>query len=709
MATPESHAVRNDLSAAAIAGTVVQAGVVHGGLYVSSLPPERLVPRQLPAAPNPFVGRDDDLVLLDQALHAVGGPMLISAIRGAGGVGKTWLALHWAHRHRDRFPDGQLFVDLRGFSPDGEPMPPAAAVRGFLDALGVDPGRIPVDPQVQAALFRSLAADRQMLVVLDNAADTDQVIPLLPGGDRCMVMVTSRRTLTGLITRHGGRHVALGVLSDEEAHALLTQRLGAQRVAAEATAAAQLVQLCQGFPLALGIIASRAHGHPHVKLAEQVAELRDLGLGALANDEDPIASLPAVLSWSDRALAHDQRTLFALLGVAPGPDIGVSAVAGLSGLSPARVGRLLRALEDASLLGRDAQGRFRMHDLIRDHATDLAAKHLTPEARRAALRRAFDFYLHTAWTANRLLDPHRMPISLDPLEPSGYIHPLADAAAALAWFDAEYTCLLAAQRAAAAQGEHRTAWQLAWALDTYHARRGLEHDRVTTWQTAVASAERVPDPAAHALVHRYLGRVYGKLGQHHQAMEHLEHALELAELQRDRIGQAHAHRLLAQVWERRGDDHRALDHGERSLRLYCAERNPVWEGKARTALGWYHARLGHYMQARRHSATALALHRRYHNPAGEANTLDTLGFVAHHTGHHHDAAEYYRQSLALRHDLGDTAAAATTLDELGHLHMTLGQLREARAVWLEALELYQAQQRDKDTARMQRQLNELSE
>jgi tetratricopeptide (TPR) repeat protein len=338
--------------------------------------------------------------------------------------------------------------------------------------------------------------------------------------------------------------------------------------------------------------------------------------------------------------------------------------------------------------------------------SDCAAQYLTPEARQAALRRVFDFYLHTAWMANRLLDPHRMPINLDPREPGGCVHPLADTAAALAWFDAEYACLLATQRAAA-HDRHRTVWQLAWALDTYHARRGYEHNRLTAWQAAVSSAERLPDPAAHALVHRYLGRVYGKLGRYQDAMEHLNHALALAERQRDRLGRAHGHRLLAQAWERRGDDHRALDHGERSLRLFCAERNPVWEGKARTALGWYHARLGQYAQARGHSTTALALHRRYHNPAGEANSLDTLGFIAHQSGQHHQAVDYYRQSLVLRRDLGDTAAAATTPRRAWPSVCGLGQFREARASWLEALALYQVQQRDEDTARVQRQLDQL--
>jgi predicted ATPase len=325
--------------------------------------------------------------------------MLISAIRGAGGIGKTWLALHWAHRRLSRFPDGQLFVDLRGFSPDSEPMPSGVAVQGFLDALGVAPGRIPVDPQAQAGLFRSLVAQKRMLIVLDNAADVQQVVPLLPGADSCTVVVTSRRTLTGLITRHGAHHLTLDTLSGDEARALLARRLGTARVAAEPEAVDELVGLCGGFPLALGIIAGRAHTHPRVPLAEFAAELRDLGLGALEDDE-PTTSLPAVLSWSYSALTTQQQVVFGLLGIAPGPDIGLPAAASLTGLPPTQTGKVLRSLEEASLLSRDAHGRYSMHDLIRAFATE-DANCVASNEKRSATRRPLSAYRARCRTHNR--------------------------------------------------------------------------------------------------------------------------------------------------------------------------------------------------------------------------------------------------------------------------------------------------------------------
>lgn len=351
-----------------------------------------VAPRQLPAAPAPFVGRRDELDRLDAAVRAAAGggaTVVVSAIAGAGGIGKTWLALHWAHRHLDRFPDGQLFVDLRGFSPDAEPMNPAVAVRGFLDALGVDPARIPVDQHAQAALFRSMVAGKRMLLVVDNAADTTQVAPLLPGSPTCAVVVTSRNRLPGLITGHGAHLLPLDVLADGEARALLTDRLGAERVRAEPVAVAELIALCGGFPLALGIVAGHARTRPDLPLSALAAELRDLGLGAL-DDDDPTASLPAVLSWSHHALTAEQAAVFALLGAAPGPDIALPAAASLAGLPEVRARAVLRALERASLTVPDARGRHRMHDLIRRYATETPG--LLPEAARSAgLRRVVDF------------------------------------------------------------------------------------------------------------------------------------------------------------------------------------------------------------------------------------------------------------------------------------------------------------------------------
>ncbi|MEV0676111.1 BTAD domain-containing putative transcriptional regulator [Actinosynnema sp. NPDC050436] len=664
------------------------------------------VPRQLPAAPRQFTGREQELAALTSALdRAAGRPVVISAIAGAGGIGKTWLALHWAHRHVDRFPDGQLFVDLRGFSPDSTPMEPAVAVRGFLAALGVEPARLPVEPHAQAALFRSLVADRRMLVVADNAADAAQVTPLLPGGDSCTVLVTSRRRLPNLIAGHGAHHVPLDALSDAEARDLLTARLGAGRVAAEPAAVAELVRLCGGFPLALGIAASRAHALPDRPVAALADELRDLGLGAL-DEGDPAASLPAVLSWSHRALPADQAAAFALLGTAPGPDIGLPATAALTGLPPKEAGAVLRGLEQASLLTRDTEGRYRMHDLIRAYAVDTAHRELDEPSREAGLRRVLGFYTRTAHASAVLLHPDRPAISPEP-PPAGVLpHPVPDVPAAVAWFDAEHRDLLAAQRTAEALGWHRAAWELAWALSTFQQRRGYRDDQLATWRIGLAAAAHLPDPADHVLAHRLVGLACSNLQRHEEAIAHLRHALALAERHGDAMQQAENHRVLAGVWDLAGDDRSALEHSAQALRLFRALGEPVGEADALNDVGWYAARLGEYDTARAHCRDALALYHRHDDTAGEAAASDSLGYIAHHTGDHAGAVRHYERALALYREHGNTYSAADTLDDLGHPHAALGRPDLARAAWREALALYRDQGRAADAERVGRQLGD---
>ncbi|MET9002756.1 tetratricopeptide repeat protein [Amycolatopsis sp. NPDC004169] len=688
-------------------------GVVHGNLNLHPLPPLPAppIPQQLPAAPGLFTGRTTELARLDRALTSAPqgqrATVLVSAIGGAGGIGKTWLALAWAYRHLERFPDGQLFVDLHGFSPTGEPVQPAVAVRGFLDALGVEANRIPIDLDAQASLYRSLVAGRRMLIVLDNAATSDQVAPLLPGSPSCTVLVTSRHRLASLIDRHAARHLPLGVLSPEEARGLLAARLGAGRVAAEPEAVDELIGLCGGHPLALSITARTAGTRPDTALAEAAAELRDLGLEALDHDTDPAASLPTVLSWSLRYLTDTQRTVFALLGIAPGPDTTPSTTAALAGLPGRLARRALSGLENASLLERRPGGRYAMHDLVRRYATDTADTTLPEEMREAALTRVGDFHLHTAHAAARLLNPHRPTLSPEPPAPGVHPHPLPDTAAAMAWMDAEHATLLATQRTAATLGHHHTVWHLAWNLNTFHNRRGHRHDAVTTWQAALDAADHLPDPTTRSRTHRHLGHACSSLGLHEQSITHLEQALDLALRHHDPTEQALTHQALALAWEQRGDDRQALEHAHRALDLFRALDQPVGEADALNLVGWYAARLGRFDTAREHCQTALTLTQRHHDPAGEASTLDSLGYIAHHTGDHHQALDHYHHALTLLRRLGDAYLVADTLDSVGHPHAALGQYEQARTVWREALELYRDQRRDADAERVQHQLNDL--
>jgi len=674
-------------------------------------PARPLTPRQLPAYAPHFVGRTRELRRLTEVLDSAGdtgGTVVISAIAGAGGIGKTWLALRWAHENTDRFPDGQLFVDLRGFTPNGDPMTPRTAVRGFLDGLRVDPDRIPADLDAQTALYRSLVADKRMLIVLDNAADTTQVTPLLPGGPTCTVIVTSRRRLTGLITGHHAHHVPLDVLTDTEARHLLCVRLGAERVAAEPDAVDTLLACCAGFPLALGIVVGRALAYPDFPLSVLAAELADTtaALGAL-DEGDAATSLPAVLSWSVRALTTEQARVFALVGIAPSQDIGLPATAALTALSTKQARAVLRELENASLVQQHTPGRYRMHDLIRRYAADQADRELCAEARTAASRRLVDFYLRTAHAGDRLLYPQRDPIDIGP---SAGGTPLAssDAKEALHWFDVEYPCLVAAQQLAATHGWDTAVWQLAWTLDTFHYRRHL-HDRVACWRAGLAAVQRLGDSANQVRAHRHLGDAYARTGNYGEGLHHLTRALELAEKTDDQRAQAHTHFNLSWAWNEQGDGRQALVHITAALRLFQALGDPVGEADALNAAGWVAAHLGLHEQAQDACERALTLARHHHHDEIEANALDSLGYIAHHNGRHTRAIAYYHQALDLFRELRDAYNEADTLANLGHAHAACAQHAEARAAWHEALALYRRQSRTANAERLERELAELAE
>ncbi|MFC0546181.1 AfsR/SARP family transcriptional regulator [Kutzneria chonburiensis] len=668
-------------------------------------------PRHLPLAPAGFTGRATELATLTAAVETASADpttVLITALAGAGGIGKTSLALHWAHTHADRFPDGQLFVDLRGFSPDSEPLDPLTAARGFLDALGVDSAHVGGGLDEHTARYRSQIAGKRMLVVLDNAATADQVTPLLPGTSTCTVLITSRAVLTPLLSRHNARHLNLDVLTGAEARALLVQRLGQPRVTAEPNVVAEMIQLCGRYPLALTIMAGRAQALPDLPLTDFLAELRGSGLDAL-DDADPTASLPAVLSWSLRGLTDQQRTAFAVLGIAPGPDIGLPAAASLIGQDLPETRTVLRTLVEASLLHRKPHDRYAMHDLIRTYATTTAHHDLNEQQQEAALLRVCDFYARAADSAARVLSPHRRPLELGAPPPGVQDHSLPDDKAALAWSDTEHAALLAAQHIAADHGWHQLVWQLAWNLETYHDRQGHRHDRLAVWLAAAEATAPLPDPTAHILAQRRLGAAHAELGQRAEAFACLDQAIALAEHHHDTNQLAHTHHALARACEQWGESRRALGHATSALHHYRTLGQPVGEASACNLVGWFAAQQGDYDSARQHCLLALALHRRHQNLAGEAETLDSLGYIDHHTGRHRQAVDHYNQALALTRAIGYPAQGARTLEQLGHVHTALGEGKQAQAVWREALELYREQGRDSDAERVQRQLDQLDD
>ncbi len=377
------------------------------------------VPAQLPPAVPGFAGRRGELARLDGLLPGQAATAaVIAALSGTAGVGKTALAVHWAHRVSERFPDGQLYVNLQGFAPAGAAVAPAEAVRGFLEAFGVPAERIPADLPARAGLYRSVLADKRVLVVLDNARDVEQVRPLLPGSSGCLAIVTSRNQLTSLIAAEGAHTLTLGLLPAADARDLLTRRLGAGRVASEPGAVSDIIAGCARLPLALTIAAARAAARAGFPLTVFAAELRDatraldpLHGGDLATD------VRAVFSWSYQALTPDAARLFRLLGLHSGPDTGVAAAASLAAIPPGRAAVLLTELTQAHLLAEPAPGRYACHDLLRAYAAEQALAWESPDDRAAAVRRLLDCCVHGAYRAAMLIEPHLDPIALSPVRP----------------------------------------------------------------------------------------------------------------------------------------------------------------------------------------------------------------------------------------------------------------------------------------------------
>jgi DNA-binding SARP family transcriptional activator/tetratricopeptide (TPR) repeat protein len=645
----------------------------------------RPVPAQLPPAVRGFTGRGAALARLDAVAAGVTPTATgICTVAGTAGVGKTTLVVHWAHQAADRFPDGQLYVNLRGFDRTAPPTDPAEAIRGFLDALDVAPQRVPVGLEAQVALYRSHLAGRRMLLVLDNARDSEQVRPLLPGAGGCMVLVTSRNELSGLHTSEGAEPLLLDLLPDTDARWLLAARLGADRIADEA-AVEQIVEACAGLPLALAIVAARAAGRPADALAEVAASLRQVAgrqLDAFTGAERDVDAR-AVLSWSYAALSPAAARMFRLLGLHPGPDVTAPAAAGLAGVLDGSLAELVRA----NLLTEHQPGRYTFHDLLRAYAAEQAEAVDAPAHRLAAQLRTLDHYLHTAYAGTRLLSPHRETLDLDP--PTARPEPLADARESLAWFTAERAVLLAAVDQAARSGFDRHAWQLSWTLATYLDRQGLWRDWLHAAQVGLAAAERLTDRSGAAHSHRLVAHVYLKVNRADDAQRHATQALDLYRELGDQGRQAQGHLNLAEIAVHRGQFEDGFRDASQARDLFRAAASPNGEANALNAMGWLHAQVGDHREALATCRQALALHQELGNRQGEAETWDSTGF-AHHQLHEYEAAiACFQRALALFEDTGDRCFEADTLHHLGDSHLALGDVKAARDVWRRSLDIFE--------------------
>ncbi|MEV4177459.1 BTAD domain-containing putative transcriptional regulator [Nonomuraea sp. NPDC049709] len=639
-----------------------------------------VVPAQLPVDLATFSGRRDQVAELLERVSDAHRTVLISAIGGMAGIGKTTLAIHVAHRLAGRFPDGQLYSNLRGFDPDEAPLAPADVLRGFLEALDVPPERVPSGLDARAALFRSSLAGRRMLILLDNARDTAQVTPLLPGTPGALVLVTSRSHLLGLVAMHGAHALVLDVLPVDEARDFLARRVGEARVAAEPDAAEEIIARCARLPLALAIVAARAAGNRAFTLSSIAAELRHAD-GSLHAFAGPDAAIDArtVFSWSYRTLSQGAARLFRLLAVHPGRgEVGLHAAAALAG-APAQP--LLAELVAANLLAETSPGRYAFHDLLHAYAAEL-----TEEGEgREALRRVLDHYLHTAHAAHRAIAPLMKGITVEPPVRGVPETRFTDEERAETWLRTEHRVLVAAIQTAARSGFDRHAWQLAWALTEFLERRGYREEALATHRTAVQAAERLGDPGAQAHGYHNLGGAARDLGRTHEALDYASRALELFGKVGDLDKQAQAMRSVSYELHRQGRTAEALALTEQALELFTVTGDARGQATTLNDVGWYHMQLGHYQQGLEHCTSAVERLARLGFRRGEAAAWDSVGYGRHRLGQFQQAIIAYRCAVELRNSTGTRYPEASSLGRLGDVHLDAGEPEAAREAWQAAL------------------------
>lgn len=651
----------------------------------SQAPGTRAVPspRQLPAATSGFVGRRAELRRLDAMISDAGRGSAIAVVCGTAGIGKTSLAVHWSHNVAGTYADGQLYVDLRGFS-GGPPVEPGTALDAFLLALGLDPTAIPPDTDAKSGLFRSLLADRSVLVVVDNARSAEQARPLLPGVRTCPALVTSRDRLDSFVVREGARRVSLDVLSGQESLTMIGLRIGAGRVAGEPSAARELTRICAGLPLALGVLAARAAGTDSLDTLVSALREENSQLDALSTREQDL-DLRTVFWWSYAALPPEAARLFRLLGLHPGPEIDVHACNALLDTAlPVR--GLLDTLVAAHLVVEQVAGRFVLHDLLRAYAADVAAREESAQERRAAMERLSAHYLCIAESANRFLAPiAAMPASATEQAWTWPGPPIASYESAMAWFGGELPTLVGVLRMAAEQGLEPYTWRIAQACTVFTRRSGRRTLRAQIHRIALDAATRRHDAAARATAERQLGDALARLGRPDEALALVRASLSSCLARKDEAGMRHARLSLVRILEPTGHHRRALHHAEAALRSAEADCDPVALADALTAVAKQHAKLGDAERSLLVSRRALTHYARHGHVEGQADILLSIASVEFQLGNHSRAASAIRRSIALDRILGDRYWEALALDRLADILSASGHTQQASRHRTEAL------------------------
>ncbi|MFE2127340.1 AfsR/SARP family transcriptional regulator [Streptomyces amritsarensis] len=653
-------------------------------------PQPRTRPAQLPRSLAVFAGREAEGAWLSTVSGAPTRsgttPAPAVVISGAPGVGKTTFAVHHAHRIAASFPDGQLFVDLCGFHPHAPAVEPGNALHGFLTALGVPAQRIPEDTPGRSTLLRSLLADRQVLLVLDNARDEEQVRPLLPGGAGCLTLITSRNQLPGLITTDGARPLTLPLPSEAEAHEALERRLGAERLGAEPAATADIIRRCGRLPLAIAVVAARAELDPSFPLHAIVDDLRETdGLDAFAGF-DSTTDVRAVFSWSYRSLDEPTARLLRLLALHPGPHITAPAAASLAGLPLARTRRALAGLVSSCLVEQPLPGRYGLHDLLRGYATELAHAHDTVRERHHATLRMLDHYMFTAYEANRFLKQDTPP-ELDLGAPGPGVTPerLTTVGQATGWLTAEHRVLTGLLHTAVDQELDHHITGLAWSLKEYLNRQEFWPEAIAALTPALDVARRRNDRLEEGRCLRHLGHIHGYLGHQEQALQHLRRATVIFEELDETGEQARVHYVTACALFLFGRIQEAVTFSERGLELSRETGEELWLAECLMELAWFHSNLGQLHKSLLYSEEGIALFQRLGAPWQLAQAWDILGHTLRLLGRCEESVATYQRATQSFEELGDHRNAIGTLMRLGDTRLAQGDREGARADWVRAL------------------------
>lgn len=668
---------------------------------------------QLPADIADFTGRDEQVQALQDLL---GGPrrvnspgaVIVAAVIGAGGLGKTTLAVHAAHLLRDQFPDGQLYARMLGAA--AHPATPGDVLARFLRDLGMAPESIPASEDERAAHYRSRLTGRKVLIVLDDAYDAAQVRPLLPGSASCAVLITTRNRLPDLA---GSRYVDLDVLGSAEARAMFAGIIGPDRAAAEHEATSEVLTACAGLPLAIRIAGARLAARTTWtvrtiadRLSDERRRLDWLKTGDLAVRacfEVSFTSLPGRAEADGVDPAH----AFRLAGLWPGSSVSLPAAAALLGEPEESVADALEVLVDAQLLQEPAADRYRFHDLLKAYAAERAVAEESPGMRDAAVRRVLSWYLHTAVAMARVLSPHREPITPVDLEPGSVPLPFSTVEAALDWGEQERTNLVAATRLAATSGLHEVAWQLPVAAFSFFYRRTYWEEWLVSHDIALDSARQVGDRRGEAWVLNNIGMAYARRRME-EGVSYFQQALDIRREIGDRRGEAQAANNAAYANLLLGRFGEALDQLQHALSVQREVGHRYGEGVALNNLGEACIELGRPAEAVDWLGQALAVHRELGARPVEADTLSNLGIANANLGRLDEALGYLRQAEETHHEVGDRYGEAVDLKQLGEVHRRVGSARDAEQAWARALAIFDSLGNDEQVREVTERLSALS-